>query len=81
MPNRLKGLFAQNDRFKLSLFFTAGYPKLVDTDQILIALEQGGVDFVEIRFPFSDLLADGPGSVGQSIPSLRAQWNEVGKFP
>lgn len=60
MLNRLKELFAQNDRFKLSLFFTAGYPQLSDTGRILTALEQGGVDFVEIGFPFSDPLADGP---------------------
>lgn len=60
MPNRLTHLFAQSERFKLSLFFTAGYPQLADTDLILTAAEQGGVDFVEIGFPFSDPMADGP---------------------
>lgn len=60
MLNRLTDLFAQSKRFKLSLFFTAGYPQLADTNRILTAIEQGGVDFVEIGFPFSDPVADGP---------------------
>lgn len=60
MQNRLTTLFDQSKGFKLSLFFTAGYPQLEDTLTILSALEQAGVDFVEIGFPFSDPLADGP---------------------
>lgn len=44
----------------LSLYFTAGYPSLNDTKQIIIDLEKSGVDMIEIGLPFSDPLADGP---------------------
>lgn len=44
----------------LSIFFTAGYPRRDDTVHILKALQQSEVDFVEIGFPFSDPIADGP---------------------
>jgi tryptophan synthase alpha chain len=44
----------------LSIFFTAGYPRLNDTLPILSALSDSGVDLVEIGFPFSDPVSDGP---------------------
>ena len=44
----------------LSVFFTAGFPKLNDTSLILENLEKSGVDWVEIGIPFSDPIADGP---------------------
>lgn len=43
----------------LSIFFTAGYPKLDSTEEILVNLENNGVDIVEIGMPFSDPVADG----------------------
>jgi tryptophan synthase alpha chain len=44
----------------LSVFFTAGYPRRDDTISILKALQSCEVDFVEVGFPFSDPIADGP---------------------
>ena len=44
----------------LALFLTAGYPKLHDTARIVLDLEKGGADVVELGMPFSDPLADGP---------------------
>lgn len=44
----------------LSIYFTAGFPKLNSLTTILPALEQSGVSFVEVGMPFSDPLADGP---------------------
>lgn len=45
----------------LSIFFTAGYPRLNDTVPLLKLLQnEAGVDMVEIGFPFSDPIADGP---------------------
>jgi len=44
----------------LSVFFTAGFPRRDDTLPILTSLNQSEVDFVEIGFPFSDPIADGP---------------------
>jgi tryptophan synthase alpha chain len=50
----------QEDKKLLSIYFTAGYPKLNDTVSILKELERNGVDMIEIGLPFSDPLADGP---------------------
>ena len=50
----------QEDRKLLSIYFTAGYPKLNDTVSVIEKLEESGVDMIEIGLPFSDPLADGP---------------------
>jgi len=44
----------------LSVFFTAGFPKLNDSETIIKSLENSGVDFLEVGLPYSDPLADGP---------------------
>lgn len=44
----------------LSIYFTAGYPTINATQNIIEALEKSGVDMIEIGLPFSDPLADGP---------------------
>lgn len=44
----------------LSIYFTAGYPTLDSTVEIAKTLEESGVDFLEIGFPYSDPVADGP---------------------
>lgn len=44
----------------LSIYFTAGYPSLDSTLDIAEALEKAGADFLEIGFPYSDPVADGP---------------------
>jgi tryptophan synthase alpha chain len=44
----------------LVLFATAGYPTLDTTVDLVLALEEGGADAVEIGMPFSDPMADGP---------------------
>ncbi len=41
-------------------FVTAGFPSLNITAEIIPALEQAGASIVEVGFPFSDPLADGP---------------------
>lgn len=50
----------KNSNGLLSIYFTAGYPTLDSTIEIAKALEQSGVDFLEIGFPYSDPVADGP---------------------
>jgi tryptophan synthase len=40
-------------------FITAGYPHPNDTVDLLLALEEGGTDVIELGIPFSDPQADG----------------------
>lgn len=44
----------------LVTFVTAGDPDLSVTEEIVAALEEGGVDIIELGVPFSDPMADGP---------------------
>lgn len=57
--NRINQLFETKTSRMLSVYFTAGFPHLEDTTQILKALQEKGVDLVEIGIPFSDPMADG----------------------
>ncbi len=54
----------------LSIFFTAGYPRLTDTMSILRALQKARVDMVEVGFPFSDPVADGPTIQASNMKAL-----------
>lgn len=70
MNNRIQTLFETKKKNILSLYFTAGFPNLNDTLTILKNLEASDVDMIEIGFPYSDPLADGPviqESSGQAI--------------
>lgn len=58
--NSIQKLFHQKDKNLLSIYFTCGYPELNDTTKVISALENGGVDFIEVGLPYSDPLADGP---------------------
>lgn len=68
--NRINKIL-QEDKSLLSIYFTAGYPKLTDTKIILEKLEQSGVDMIEIGLPFSDPLADGPTIQKSSTQALK----------
>jgi len=54
----------------LSIYFTAGYPNLNDTAQVIKQLQSSGVDMIEIGLPFSDPLADGPTIQASSTAAL-----------
>lgn len=58
--NRLNQLFSTKRENLLSIYYTAGFPELDSTVAIAAALEKAGADFLEIGFPYSDPLADGP---------------------
>lgn len=53
-------MFRRKQSGVLSVFYTAGFPKLEDTVSIAVCLEKAGVDLIEIGIPFSDPIADGP---------------------
>ena len=42
------------------VFLTLGYPSMAATERLILSSEQAGVDIIELGFPFSDPLADGP---------------------
>lgn len=44
----------------LSVYFTAGYPQLNDTQTIIKSLEAAGANIIEVGLPYSDPPADGP---------------------
>ena len=58
--NRIKTLFQKKQKNILSVYFTAGFPELNSTMDIISSLQKNGVDMVEVGMPFSDPLADGP---------------------
>jgi tryptophan synthase alpha chain len=57
--SRLTQLFQEKKNI-LSIYYTAGYPSLGDTIAIAEELERSGADLLEIGFPYSDPVADGP---------------------
>jgi tryptophan synthase alpha chain len=50
----------QRRQIALMPFISAGYPDLEATALSLLALEKAGANLIEIGFPFSDPIADGP---------------------
>jgi len=70
LMNRINKAF-QNKKKILSIYFTAGYPNLSDTNSIIENLDKNGVDMIEIGLPFSDPLADGPTIQQSSTTALK----------
>lgn len=56
-------------------FVTAGYPKKDETVDILLTLQKGGSDIIELGVPFSDPTADGPTIQEASQVSLENKVN------
>ncbi len=68
--NRINQKLNENKKL-LSIYFTAGYPKIDDTVTIIQELEKSGVEMIEIGLPFSDPLADGPTIQASSTQALK----------
>ncbi|WFC99312.1 tryptophan synthase [Malassezia yamatoensis] len=63
MSQQLNETFARKNEKNQAVFVTfvtAGFPGKNDTVDILLALEEGGADVIELGVPFSDPQADGP---------------------
>lgn len=63
MTGRLETCFARlrdPKRTGLVAYVTAGDPDAATSEEILVALAEGGADVIEVGVPFSDPLADGP---------------------
>jgi tryptophan synthase alpha chain len=60
---RISNLFAskkEQGRKAFIAYLTAGDPNLAQTTELVLALERGGADLIELGVPFSDPIADGP---------------------
>jgi len=73
--NRIDKLFREKKGTILSVYFTAGYPRLDSTAGIIGALTEAGADMIEIGMPFSDPVADGPVIQHSSEKALRNGMN------
>ena len=74
MRNRLIDLTERARRTKKKLFcafLTLGFPDVRSTEKLIEGFSRHGVDLVELGFPFSDPLADGPTLQFSSEMSLR----------
>ena len=59
----IKKAFAKaksENRPALVTYTTAGYPTINETADILLSMEAGGSDIIELGIPFTDPIADGP---------------------
>lgn len=57
--SRIDSVF-KGDHKAIMPFIVGGSPTIETTEEILIALDSAGADIIEIGFPFSDPIADGP---------------------
>ena len=87
--NRIDKLFQTKKERVLSIYFTAGFPKLYDTITIMQAIESAGADIIEVGVPYSDPIADGPTiqdsnqialDNGMSLKKLFEQLQEMRQF-
>lgn len=60
MMNPIDFVFQQKKNNVLTVYTTAGYPVIDSLLSVLPALQDAGVDLIEVGIPFSDPLADGP---------------------
>ncbi|MDB5201396.1 MAG: tryptophan synthase, alpha chain [Ferruginibacter sp.] len=58
--NLLDKTFADKRNNLLNIYCTAGFPKMESTAEVMLALQSGGADMIELGMPYSDPIADGP---------------------
>ncbi|OAJ42681.1 tryptophan synthase, beta subunit [Batrachochytrium dendrobatidis JEL423] len=74
MAAHLTQVFAtakQEKRPAFVAYVTAGFPEKEDTVDILLGLQAGGADIIELGVPFSDPIADGPTIQDSSFIALQ----------
>ena len=89
--NRIDALFSKlksDGRPAMIAYITGGDPSLADSAKIALAMEQAGVDLLELGIPFSDPLADGATiqaaagralAAGASVPGILELVREIRK--
>lgn len=76
--SRIRQVFEElkgRDGAALIPYFTGGYPSLGDTAEFVKIAASAGAELVEIGFPFSDPLADGPAIQAASEAALEGKVN------
>ena len=73
--NKLQELFNSKKQNLLSIYLSAGYPKIDAMPKLAQVLEASGVDFIEAGMPYSDPLADGPTIQHSSAVALQNGMN------
>ena len=59
IARQLQKIKAEN-RLGLMTHIVVGYPSLAESRKLVLAMAEGGADFIELQIPFSDPVADGP---------------------
>ncbi|KAF2762114.1 tryptophan synthase-like protein [Pseudovirgaria hyperparasitica] len=70
----IKRTFAQcrkEQRSALVTYVTAGYPTIEETPNVLLGMEAGGADIIELGMPFTDPIADGPTIQKSNLKALQ----------
>ncbi len=83
MKNLLSNKIQEARRKKRKLFcvfLTFGYPSVAATERLILSAERAGVDIIELGFPFSDPLADGPTIQYSSEQALKKNVTIKGAF-
>jgi tryptophan synthase alpha chain len=70
--NRFDELFSQTDRSTFIPFFTLGDPNVEASLRLIDSAIKSGVDAIELGFPFSDPITDGPTNQKSMQRSLRS---------
>ncbi|RKP13865.1 tryptophan synthase [Piptocephalis cylindrospora] len=73
MSQAIRSVFAKckaQGRAAFVTFITAGFPNPRLTPSLLLALQKGGADIIELGIPFTDPLADGPAIAAASKVAL-----------
>lgn len=74
MSEAIRRTFQQcqkEQRKALITFTTAGFPTPAQTPEIMLSMQKGGSDIIELGLPFTDALADGPTIVRANTIALR----------
>jgi len=69
---RLEDALARHDDLGIMAHLVAGFPDAATTFEAARAVEAGGAEILELQFPFSDPLADGPTVIGACQTALDA---------
>ncbi|KAG2420176.1 tryptophan synthase [Aspergillus terreus] len=72
--DHLKQIFAQcrqEGRPALVTYVTAGFPTAEETPDIMLGMQAGGADIIELGLPFTDPIADGPTIQKSNLKALQ----------